>query len=348
MQVMIRVLEVSILLVLFGCSSLQNTKISSYENWKPSIKPKNVYQKFKFFIYLKSFNDRLFWVEGRPSEGGRYVIVMRKKDGTTIDLTPKKYSARSRVYEYGGLPYTVHGDDLYFVNFKDQRIYWQNLKKITEIRPITPKLNKDSSLGKYMDLTVSPNGKWLTFVYEKEVKDKENLNYIATINLERKKITRPKILAKGADFYKQPLYSHDGKKIAWLQWDHPYMPWYSTKLYLGEFLNGKIKSAKRINLEDKTTIKSFAFNNANTLFFSMDFPNQDNESFKNYYNIYKFQNNKIFPVTKTLSELSEIKFINNSIISVENKKGEITLKSIDSITGKLSTINSFCMKASGF
>ena len=97
----------------------------------------------------------LYWVEIRPSEEGRYVIVQRTKDGKTVDLTPKEYSARSRVYEYGGLAYAVHGNDLYFVNFKDQRIYWQNLQNLSEIKAITASQNSDGTLGKYMDLAIS-------------------------------------------------------------------------------------------------------------------------------------------------------------------------------------------------
>ena len=37
-----------------------------------------------------------------------------------------------------------------------------------------------------MEFTLSANGKWLAFNYEKVIKSKENPNYIAVINVEKK------------------------------------------------------------------------------------------------------------------------------------------------------------------
>lgn len=197
---------------LLACTVNQKRERMSYKNWQPAIAPASVYEKFVFFLYLHSFENRLFWVEGRPDENGRYVIVMQKSDGSIVDVTPKGFSARSKVYEYGGFPYTVQGDNLYFVNFEDQRIYWQNLNELSEVKPLTPKKNEDKSQGKYMELAVSPNGKWLSFVYEKEVDSEENPNYLGVLNIETKNVSKPIVIAKGADFYKKPIFSSDGKE----------------------------------------------------------------------------------------------------------------------------------------
>ncbi|MEZ5285644.1 MAG: hypothetical protein R2712_12730 [Vicinamibacterales bacterium] len=66
--------------------------------------------------------DDVYWVEGRASEGGRYVVVRRTRDGRTLDVTPAGFSARSRVHEYGGGVLAVHDSDVYFTNFEDQRV----------------------------------------------------------------------------------------------------------------------------------------------------------------------------------------------------------------------------------
>ncbi len=51
-----------------------------------------------------SGND-LFWLEGRPDEGGRSVVVRRSADGTVADVVPEGYNARTMVHEYGGGSY---------------------------------------------------------------------------------------------------------------------------------------------------------------------------------------------------------------------------------------------------
>src|SRR5256714_13114470 len=43
-----------------------------------------------------------YWVELRPSEGGRNCVVRRTPDGRVADVTPEEFNARTRVHEYGG------------------------------------------------------------------------------------------------------------------------------------------------------------------------------------------------------------------------------------------------------
>ena len=322
-----------------SCSSIEQAKVTPYRDWKPAIKAEDVFKNFVHLSYLKTFDNRLFWLEVRPQEEGRYVVVKRGKDGRTIDLTPKGYSARSRVHEYGGSSYAVHGNNLYFVNFKDQRIYWQDLDHPEKVQAITPAKNSDGSLGKYMDLTLSPDGQWLVFVYEKEFKERENQNYLAAILTGAKKTSKPQIIAKGADFYKSPTFSKDGKSLAWTQWNHPYMRWYSTELFLGSFANGRIANRKRITGGDQTSIDSFAFDHKGQLHFSMDFPRQADKSAKNFYNIYKFEGGKVKPITRELSEFAKIQFYDRTLLATHSAEGKISLKAVDPVTGKASDFN---------
>ncbi|MCY4644699.1 MAG: prolyl oligopeptidase family serine peptidase [Bacteriovoracales bacterium] len=312
-------------------SAVRKKEPLSYSFWKPAISAKDVYQKFISFHYLKSFGHRLFWIEARPEEQGRFVIMKREKDGTVKELTPKGFSARTRVHEYGGSSYTVYGSNLYFVNFSDQRIYWQNLNRPSKLKPLTPPKNTDGSLGKYMDLTVSPDGKWLVFVYEKEYEKKENLNFIAAIDLERKTLLEPTILASGADFYQKPSFSKskEGENFAWLQWDHPYMPWDSTELYGSRFQNGKIQKQRKIIGGDKTSIYSLSFGVDGALYFSMDWPGLGNKSFKNYYNVYKYQNGKMRAITKDLGEYNELQMTDRGLLATYIFEGEESLRMID-------------------
>src|SRR5205823_160008 len=56
----------------------------------------------------------VYWIEGRPGEGGRNVLVRRAQSisisggGSIDDITPPPFSVRTRVHEYGGGAMHVH------------------------------------------------------------------------------------------------------------------------------------------------------------------------------------------------------------------------------------------------
>ena len=58
----------------------------------------------------------------------------------------------------------------------------------------------------------------------------------------------PVILQQGTDFYMHPSISPDGSLLAWVEWDHPNMPWDGTRLMLGELSeDGKsLKTVKQL------------------------------------------------------------------------------------------------------
>jgi hypothetical protein len=54
------------------------------------------------------------------------------------------------------------------------------------------------------------------------------------------------IIAGGHDFFASPRLSLDGRRLAWLAWDHPNMPWNGTILYVATLdENGAIFGAAR-------------------------------------------------------------------------------------------------------
>src|SRR6266540_6829920 len=63
----------------------------------------------------------LYWLELRPSEGGRSVLVRATDDGRILDVTPPGTNVRTRVHAYGGGAFRVQGETVFFSNFEDQR-----------------------------------------------------------------------------------------------------------------------------------------------------------------------------------------------------------------------------------
>jgi dipeptidyl aminopeptidase/acylaminoacyl peptidase len=165
----------------------------------------------------------VFWLEGRPAEGGRNVLVRRRPDGVVTDVTPPPFNVRSRVHEYGGGAYAVRGDDVFFVNFADQRLHHQ----APGAAPVPLGPAGPWRLG---DLVLDPRRPRLLAVGERHDPDRtEPENALVAIDLASGEL---EVLVRGADFYACPTPSPDGGRLAWLAWNHPHMPWDAAALYV--------------------------------------------------------------------------------------------------------------------
>ena len=60
------------------------------------------------------------------------------------------------------------------------------------------------------------------------------VNAIVAVDLAQPGASPGRVLAGGHDFFSSPRLSPDGRRLAWLAWDHPNMPWNGTSLYLAE------------------------------------------------------------------------------------------------------------------
>jgi len=174
-------------------------------------------------IYLD--NDDIYWLEGRPSEGGRNVIVRRTSDGKISDVTPPPFNVRTRVHEYGGSSFLVTDSTIYFSNFTDQRLYFQAIDSPPQ--PLTPAGN-----WRYTDGIIDRQHHRLIYIREDHTKDGEAINTIVSINLADGEDIQ--ILTQGNDFYASPRLSPDHSQLAWLTWNHPNMPWDGTELWVAE------------------------------------------------------------------------------------------------------------------
>ncbi|XP_061173138.1 uncharacterized protein LOC133182344 [Saccostrea echinata] len=211
-----------------------------YGTWKSPISSKLATESSVSFQEIRldpaGAAGSVFWSELRFDEGGRYVICSLKENEKDFKVwTPKDFNARTRVHEYGGGAFFVHEGAVYFSNFSDQQMYMQKSPDCTPVA-ITP---KDCG-WRYADGSLSSKtGKIYciredhSLVEKKEAKEPQNT--VVAIDPKTQKQT---VLASGCDFYSSPRFSPDGKKLAWVQWNHPNMPWDSTALFVGELSSG--------------------------------------------------------------------------------------------------------------
>ncbi len=166
--------------------------------------------------------DDVYWIEGRPAERGRSVIVHRASDGTTADRTPAPFDARSRVHQYGGGAYTVAGGTIVFSNVTDGRLYRLDPGDDTP-QPITPE-----GPFRYADLRFDGRRRRFLAIREDHSGEGEPTAAIVDVPLDGER--PPGVLYAGPDFLAAPRLSPDGGRLAWLEWDHPDMPWDVTRL----------------------------------------------------------------------------------------------------------------------
>ncbi len=191
----------------------------------------------------------VYWLESRPQEGGRSVLVRHAANGTTADLTPPvpgggkaPFNVRTRVHEYGGGAYLVSAGIVYFCNDADQRLYRH--ERGAAPAAITPEPGRPRGL-RYADGVIDPARGRMIWVREDHTTGaREPVNTLVEIALDG---SRPQhILQSGRDFYAAPRLSPDGRQLAWLEWSHPSMPWLGCELWLAELDEAGSVGRKRL------------------------------------------------------------------------------------------------------
>jgi dipeptidyl aminopeptidase/acylaminoacyl peptidase len=195
------------------------------------------------FGMVRVDGDELYWLEGRPDEGGRSVLVRRLPDGTTLDVTPTPFNVRTRVHEYGGGAYVVQDGVVHFSNFSDQRLYRVSVHDDVPPAPITPE-------GRwcFADAVIDSPRKRLICVREDHTnEEREAVTTLVSVPVEGDGANAGDVLASGYDFYSSPRTSADGRRLSWLCWRHPHMPWDETELWLADVAaDGTPEHARRI------------------------------------------------------------------------------------------------------
>ena len=179
----------------------------------------------------------LYWLEGRPSEGGRQVVVHESTSGAITDVTAAPFNVRTRAHEYGGGEYLVDRGTVFFSNFADGRLYSQGQGRAAQ--PLTPAgamrfadMTSDRERGRLISVVedhgaISANGQ----AAAEGSRIPEPSNWLGAVDLTSGAVS---VLAHGFDFYSTPRVSPDGRRLAWLAWRHPNMPWDGCELWLAD------------------------------------------------------------------------------------------------------------------
>jgi dipeptidyl aminopeptidase/acylaminoacyl peptidase len=207
-------------------------KTTSYGAWKSPITSDLIVAQAIGLSDVRLDDGTVYWLEGRPQERGRSVLVRAGVEGgKNVDLTPPPFYVRTRVHEYGGGAWTVEKGVLYFSNFADGRLYRQKIGS-AEPQPLTPQPPANSGGWRFADGVIdATRNRWIG-VREDHTAGAEPVNAIVAVDLAGEGTGT--VLAGGRDFFSSPRLSPDGRRLLWLAWDHPNMPWNGTTLHLAE------------------------------------------------------------------------------------------------------------------
>ncbi len=266
-----------------------------------------------------------YWVESRPQNKGKNTLVKRDSSGKIEDITNEDFSVKTFVHEYGGGAFTVDGNKVYASNAIDSAIY--ELIPDKAPRRITI---EDSAKVRFADLRVCSHG--IIAIAEKKIEGAPTENFLALIDIKTG-VFRP--LAKGADFYASPSISPDGKKIAYLTWNHPHMPWDKTSLWVAEIsTEGTLQKTCEIPTGPDESILQPEWSKEGHLYFISD---RD----KGFWNLHRIIENKITNICPMEAEVGEplwvfgksaYAFFGDEIYFTYNKEGSWHLASLNTKT----------------
>lgn len=307
-------------------------QLAPYGSWKSPITSDTVASDVTRLGQIEIEGNDIYWSEMRPAENGRYVIVQYASNSEMIDLNPPSFNARTRVHEYGGGAYKIHGDTVYFTHFNDQRLY--KMKPNETPQPITPQ-----TALRYADLVFDTRRSRVICVREDHrTRGEEVVNTLISMDLNGNDVQN---IVSGNDFYSSPRISPDGRHLAWITWNHPSMPWDQSELWVGELGDdNSIANPVQVAGASEESCLQPLWSPDNVLYFISDR--------SNWWNIYRWKVDEISAIYPMDAEYATPPWVfaqtnyafesAHRILASYTKNGEWHITQIDVKTGHITEI----------
>jgi len=265
---------------------MSKRRVVSYGSWKSPITPEmaaSVTQLTEVMIRGGS----IYWREFHPEQQGRFTLLKRTVDGRVAELVPSPFNVRTTVHEYGGGSFVVDNDVVYFSDFPDQRIY--RLDRGALPLPVTPEVKM-----RYADGVIdSGRGRMICVREDHSMSDQQAVNTIVSLSLDGEDSGH--VLVSGSDFYSSPRLSPDGSRLAWVEWNHPNMPWDGTELWLGKLnSDGSLTRTQRVAGGSDESVVQPEWSPDGVLYFVSDR--------SGWWNLHRWREGRIEPLHGTAAE----------------------------------------------
>ncbi|EFA80897.1 hypothetical protein PPL_06132 [Heterostelium album PN500] len=212
----------------------------------------------KFNVLTEAYpptNDHAYWLERRPSEDGRSVLVEIDNFNNKRDLLPSGFGAATAVNSYGGGPVTFVSQhtcscdrflSFLFVNQEDQMIYL-HYPNIDGFRPMQMTFDKNKM---YADGVYDSMRNRVIYVCEDHTNPNNITQSLVSLDLDTRVLVT---LESEFDFYMNPRLSPDGRKLAYIAWNFPRMSWDESQLYLVDLdRRGNFTQKRKISFKNES------------------------------------------------------------------------------------------------
>ncbi|HKA96561.1 MAG TPA: prolyl oligopeptidase family serine peptidase [Streptosporangiaceae bacterium] len=260
-----------------------------YGTWPSPITAADVAGRRGLVSYPRAIGRDVWWQQRLPAEGGRVTVVHLGADSKQRFLLPEPWNARTRVHEYGGLSYLpvpaegdAAGAAIVFANHADQRLYLLEPANpggedgAGDPRPLTPEPvgSPEQPSLRYADFTLSPDRAEVWCVQERHY-DGKVARAIVAVPLDGSAAESHgavRELVTGSDFYAFPTPSPDGKRLAWICWNHPRMPWDGTELRVALIEDGVPGQGRLVKGGMQESVLAPLWRDAASLYVVTDWP----------------------------------------------------------------------------
>jgi len=230
-------------------NDVRSPVVAPYGAWSSSIAPEAIASGFVRLAETRWDGDDLLWLETRPDDAGRTTLVRLRAGGMAEDISPPRVNVRTRVHEYGGASYLAAGDVVVVSDFATGRLLRVGPGRAGV--PITPE-----GAWRYADLELDDRRGRLLAIREDHTGPGEAVNAIVAIPLDGSAggdASAVQVLVGGSDFVSSPRLAPDGRRLAWLRWDHPNLPWDGTECVVAALGAAGIPGPGRVVAGDAAT-----------------------------------------------------------------------------------------------
>jgi dipeptidyl aminopeptidase/acylaminoacyl peptidase len=239
--------------------------VTRYGLWPSPIDAEQVARQATAYDAVHTSGEAVYWLETRPAQDGRAVVVRWTEDTGAADAVPAGFDVGSRVHEYGGGAYLPAGRTLFACSRGDQRLYRMDGQR--DPVPITPEPPTPAGL-RYADLRLVSSGELLVCVRERH-QGEDVVNELVALPVDGS--TEPWVVASGHDFFAAPRPSPDGRRLAWLSWDRPCMPWDGADLWVADLgPDGRLGPARHVAGGPQESVVQPEWNTEGSLHFVSD------------------------------------------------------------------------------
>lgn len=255
-------------------------QIAPFGSWESPLSAALIFQGRKTASNPLPFGKGVLFLLSMPDEESALALMYCETGGDLLRISPPGFSLRSRVHEYGGLPFGCSDKEIFFVNFKDQEIYRQHFDAATkQIGEPVQLTDSDPNAVRYAELVVDEKRQRLVCVREdhrqSQGKASAVVNALVAIPLSATQQTiatdAQTVLFAQTDFVTSPTFAHDFNHLAFVTWSHPNMPWDDTQIRVAQLsTSGELTHTFEVDANQASSKAQPSFDATNNLYFLSD------------------------------------------------------------------------------